>query len=79
MRKLQIPDEHYYRPEELCMGFNNLRSRRIAGDTDYQPTVLSGVGKYPMNGIDYFKKHDGSKDYIILKTIYRCTDVGVLM
>lgn len=57
------------------MGFNNLKARRISGDIDYQSTVLSGVGKYPMNGIDYFKKHDGSKYYIILKTIY----IGVLM
>ena len=67
--KIQMSDKDYYRPEELSMAFRNLRARGVAADMDYKPTVLYGAWKYVMDGIDYFRKHNDSWYFNILKSM----------
>ena len=69
LRKLHDSDVEYYKPSSLGVAYRNLRASGVASDSDYQPTVLSGIFKTIKDGFTYVQKDDPSRYFDILKSM----------
>jgi ATP-binding cassette subfamily G (WHITE) protein 2 (PDR) len=70
MRKLLDTDPDYYKPTSLGFAAKNLIARGISSDADYQSNFLNFPFKVARDlYLEYFRKHDKSRYFEILKSM----------
>lgn len=82
LKKLMDSDKDYYKPSTLGVAYRDLRAFGVAADSDYQPTVTSGVWKMAIDLFNSIRPLDEARCFNILKpmdAIYKPGEVTVVL